>query len=130
MKHTWTSLAHSAACLAALLLAVFPALAAPEDDSAWPNIVKAKTYDELKEKWCAAARDKTHIFVLPASLFVDSRELMCDSGPYKMYRVMPSDDKDDFEYYIDPPFGAENRLGCDGKAGVKVKVVAVNCRPE
>ncbi len=105
-------------------------LASSEPDDNWPNIVQAKTFDDLQQKWCAAARDKTHVFVLPASLFVDARELECDTGAYKMYRVVPPDDTDDFEYYIDPPFGKENRLGCDGKAGVKVKVVAVNCRPE
>ena len=56
--------------------------------------------------------------------------MVCDTGTYKLYRVIPSDDADDFEYYIVPPFGKANRLGCDGKAGLKVEVVAVNCRPE
>lgn len=92
--------------------------------------IQAKSFEELQQKWCAAKRDVGHIFVLPASLFVDSRELLCDTGTYKLYRVVSVDDPDDFEYYIDPPFGKENRLGCDGKAGLKTKVVAVNCRPE
>ncbi len=67
--------------------------------------------------------------VLPATLFVDSQELICDSGPYKLYRIIEHDDPDDFEYYLDPPFGAEFRLGCDGKAGRSMKTIAVNCRP-
>lgn len=124
------SIAAPLAVLAGVTLSSMPALADAKDDDDWPNIVQAKTFDDLHQKWCAAARDKTHVFVLPASLFVDSRELECDTGAYKMYRVVPPDDADDFEYYIDPPFGKENRLGCDGKAGIKVKVVAVNCRPE
>jgi len=48
---------------------------------------------------------------------VDSQELICDSGAYKLYRVIAADDPDNFEYYIDPPFGKEKRVGCDGKAG-------------
>ncbi len=100
------------------------------DAAAWPDVIQAKTFEELQQKWCAAPRDVDHVFVLPASLFVDSRELVCDTGTYKLYRVVSVDDPDDFEYYIDPPFGKENRLGCDGKAGLKTQVVAVNCRPE
>jgi len=107
-----------------------PAVCATADDLAWPDVVQAKSFEELQQTWCAAKRDVSHIFVLPASLFVDSRELVCDTGTYKLYRVVSVDDPDDFEYYIDPPFGKENRLGCDGKAGLKAQVVAVNCRPE
>lgn len=109
---------------------VTPAVCEPADDGAWPDVIQAKSFDELQQKWCAAKRDVSHIFVLPSSLFVDSRELVCDTGTYKLYRVVSVDDPDDFEYYIDPPFGKENRLGCDGKAGLKTQVVAVNCRPE
>jgi len=107
-----------------------PAVCESPDEIAWPDVVQAKTFDELSEKWCAAKRDVDHVYVLPASLFVDSRELVCETGTYKLYRVVSVDDPDDFEYYIDPPLGKENRLGCDGKAGLKTKVVAVNCRPE
>jgi len=109
---------------------VTPAVCESADDGAWPDVIQAKSFDELQQKWCAAKRDVSHIFVLPSSLFVDSRELVCDTGTYKLYRVVSVDDPDDFEYYIDPPFGKENRLGCDGKAGLKTQVVAVNCRPE
>jgi hypothetical protein len=115
---------------AALLTVAPPAVAQSPDQAAWPDIIQAKDFDELSQKWCAASRDMHHILVLPASLFVNSRELVCDTGAYKLYRVVPADDADDYEYYIDPPFGKENRLGCDGKAGLKVKVIAVDCRPE
>ena len=70
-----------------------------------------------------------HVLVLPAALFVDSEELICPSGPYKLYRILEHNDPDDFEYYLDPPFGTTIRLGCDGKAGRNMKTVAVNCRP-
>ena len=55
---------------------------------------------------------------------------ICDSGPYKLYRIVDLQDTDDFSYSLDPPFynrGA--RLGCDGKAGRGMQTVAVNCRP-
>ena len=107
-----------------------PAVSEALAETAWPDVVQAKSFDELQQKWCAAKKDVGHIFVLPSSLFVDSRELVCDTGTYKLYRVVSVDDPDDLEYYIDPPFGKENRLGCDGKAGLKTQVVAVNCRPE
>jgi hypothetical protein len=93
-------------------------------------IVRVKDHADLNAKWCAANPNVEQIFVLPASLFVDSRQVSCDSGPYKLYRIVESDDTDDFEYFIDPPsYGRENRLGCDGKAGRGMQTVAVNCRP-
>lgn len=113
----------------ALTLAMSAAAESP-DGTAWPDIIQAKTFDELQQKWCAASPDVDYVFVVPASLFVDSRELVCDARTYKLYRVVSVDDPDDFEYYIDPPFGKENRLACDGKAGLRTEVVAVNCRPE
>jgi hypothetical protein len=115
---------------AALLAIATGAAAESQDQGAWPDIVQVKDFDELSQKWCAASTAMDHVFVLPASLFVNGREVVCDTGTYKLYRVIPSDDADDFEYYIVPPFGKANRLGCDGKAGLKVEVVAVNCRPE
>lgn len=116
--------------LAMTLAFATPAVCGSPAKAEWPDVIEAKTFDELQEKWCAASRDVSHVLVLPASLFVDSRELVCETGTYKLYRVVAVDDPDDFEYYIDPPFGKENRLGCDGKAGLKTEVVAVNCRPE
>jgi hypothetical protein len=115
---------------AALFAVATPAVAEPSDQAAWPDIIQAKDFDELSQKWCAASRDVDHILVLPASLFVNSRELVCDTGTYKLLRVVPTDDSDDFEYYVDPPFGKADRLRCDGKAGLKVEVVAVNCQPD
>jgi hypothetical protein len=92
-------------------------------------IIQANDFAELNEKWCAANPKVEHIFVLPAALFVDSQQLNCDSGPYKLYRLIEHDDPDDFEYFLDPPFGNKTRLGCDGKAGRSMKIIAVNCRP-
>jgi hypothetical protein len=66
--------------------------------------------------------------VLPASMFVDSDELICPSGPNKLYRILEHNDPDDFEYYVDPPFGDTSRLACDGKAGRLMTTIAVNCR--
>jgi hypothetical protein len=116
--------------LAAILAIATPTAAESPVQAGWPDIIEAKDFDELSQKWCAASRDLDHIFILPASLFVNSRELVCDTGTYKLYRVVSAGDPEDFEYYIDPPFGNENRLGCDGKAGRKMEVVAVSCRPE
>jgi hypothetical protein len=115
---------------ATLVAIATPAVAESPDQAAWPDIIQAKDFDELSQKWCAASRDTDHIFVLSASLFVNGREVVCDTGAYKLYRVISADDADDYEYYIDPPLGTENRLGCDGKAGLKMTVIAVNCRPE
>jgi hypothetical protein len=71
-----------------------------------------------------------HVLVLPASLFVDAQQVICASGPYKLYRIVEHDDTDDFEYFLDPPiYGKANRLGCDGKAGLTMNIIAVNCRP-
>lgn len=93
------------------------------------SVIRADSYEELTEKFCAASPDVEHILVLPAALFVDSEEIVCDSGPYKLYRLIEHDDADDFEYFFDPPFGDDARLGCDGKAGRTMEVIAVNCRP-
>ncbi len=119
---------------AAVLASVAPAFSesgpasAPQTDDI--PIIRAKDHADLNEKWCAANPNIEHIFVLPASLFVDSEQLICESGPYKLYRIIEHDDTDDFEYFLDPPsYGKENRLGCDGKAGRTMQTVAVNCRP-
>jgi hypothetical protein len=93
-------------------------------------IVQAKDHDDLTQKFCAADPNVDHVFVVPASLFVDSEQVICDNGPYKLYRIIEHDDTDDFEYFLDPPiYGQANRLGCDGKAGKAMEIIAVNCRP-
>ncbi|MDJ0513998.1 MAG: hypothetical protein QNJ62_11210 [Methyloceanibacter sp.] len=108
-----------------------PASSNSNDALAWPDVIQATDFTDLSQKFCSASRDRDHVLVLPASLFVDAREIECEgTGTYKLYRVVPPDDEDDFEYYIDPPFGKVNRLGCDGKAGRGAAVIAVNCRPE
>ena len=112
------------ALIAALLVGASPAFSAPE-----VLIIQAQDHAELKEKWCAADPNVELVLVLPALLFVDSEQLICDSGPYKLYRVIENDDPDDYEYYLDPPFGHTTRLGCDGKAGRTMQTVALNCRP-
>jgi hypothetical protein len=92
-------------------------------------IIQARDHAELTQKWCAANPNVEHIFVLPASLFVDSEQLICDGGPYKLYRLIEHDDPDDYEYFLDPPFANKTRLGCDGKAGKTMQTIAINCRP-
>jgi hypothetical protein len=106
-----------------------PAFSEPEPATSGTSIIQAKDHAELNEKWCAADPNVEHIIVLPASLFVDSQQLVCNGSIYKLYRVIENDDPDDFEYFLDPPFGHTVRLGCDGKAGRTVKTIAVNCRP-
>jgi hypothetical protein len=113
--------------LAACSLAVSATLA---DEAGGVSIVEAYTPADLKAKFCAADPTREHVFVLPTAMFVDSEELVCPVGPYKLYRILEHNDPDDFEYYLDPPFGATGRLGCDGKGGRTMKFVAVNCRPE
>ena len=94
------------------------------------SIIEVKSPAELQEKFCAADPTSEHVVVLPAAMFVDSAELICSVGPYKLYRILEHNDPDDFEYYLDPPFGTTGRLGCDGKGGRNMTWVAVNCRPE
>jgi hypothetical protein len=100
---------------------------ASQPQSSWPPIViQVKDRAELIEKFCAADSNLETV-VLPASLFVDAKRMLCDSGPYKLYRIIEA--TDDFEYFLDPPiYGQANRLGCDGKAGRVQKIVASNCR--
>jgi hypothetical protein len=104
---------------------------ASESQSAWPPIViQVKDRAELVDKFCAADSNIETIVGLPASLFVDAEQMLCESGPYKLYRIIEATDTDDFEYFLDPPiYGKANRLGCDGKAGKTQKIVAINCRP-
>ena len=117
--------------IAAVLAVAGPASSEPASVAEGPDalIIQANTSAELKEKWCAANPNVEHIFVLPASLFVDSEQLICDGGPYKLYRLIENDDPDDYEYFLDPPYANKTRLGCDGKAGRTMKTIAVNCRP-
>jgi hypothetical protein len=116
--------------LAAVLAGAGPALAEPASAAADALVIEANTHAELSEKFCAANPKLEHIFVLPAALFVDSEQVICANGPYKLYRLVEHDDIDDFEYFLDPPsYSKEIRLGCDGKAGRTMKTIAVNCRP-
>ena len=118
------------ALLAAALPGATPVLAEPAPASPDALIIEVKDRAELSEKFCAANPKVEHIVVLPASLFVDSEQLICPSGPYKLYRIVEHDDMDDFEYFLDPPsYSKEIRLGCDGKAGKTMQTIAVNCRP-
>jgi hypothetical protein len=117
------------ALMAAALAGAGPVLAEPAPGAAGASIIEVKDHDELNKAWCAADPNVEHIIVLPASLFVDSRQLVCNGSIYKLYRVIENDDPDDFEYFLDPPFGHTTRLGCDGKAGRTMQTIAVNCRP-
>ena len=115
--------------IAASLAGAGPAFSDPAPEISGASIIEAKDHAELNEKWCAADPNVEHIIVLPASLFVDSQQLVCNGSIYKLYRIIENDDPDDFEYFLDPPFGHTVRLGCDGKAGRTMKTIAVNCRP-
>lgn len=122
--------------IAAALVSAAPASSESDSASSAPSdpsdalIIQAKDQAELNEKFCAANPNVEHVLVLPASLFVDGQQVICGSGPYKLYRIVEHDDTDDFEYFLDPPFySKENRLGCDGKAGRTMQTVAVNFRP-
>ncbi len=118
------------AAIAAVLATAVPAFSESVPTTDDTLIIQAKDREELNEKFCAANPNLEHIFVLPASLFVDSDQVICDNGPYKLYRIIEHDDTDDFEYFLDPPiYGKANRLGCDGKAGKTMQTIAVNCRP-
>jgi len=93
-------------------------------------IIEGSTHRELQEKFCAANPNIEHVLIGPATLFVDSQQIICDNGPYKLYRIVNAQDTDDFDYFLDPPFYAHGkRLGCDGKAGRSMRTVALNCRP-
>ncbi|MBU8874548.1 hypothetical protein KQ910_12310 [Reyranella sp. MMS21-HV4-11] len=93
-------------------------------------IIEGSSHRELQEKFCAANPNIEHVLIGPATLFVDSQQIICDNGPYKLYRIVNAQDTDDFDYFLDPPFYAHGkRLGCDGKAGRSMRTVALNCRP-
>lgn len=115
--------------LTAATLMLLGATSSPFAAEAEVSILRVASATELQQTFCAADPTVEHILVLPASLFVDSEELVCPVGPYKLYRIIEHDDPDDFEYYLDPPFGTAGRLGCDGKAGRSMTIIAVNCRP-
>jgi len=115
--------------IASALAGTAPAFSHEVPTSPDSLIIEVKDHAELNERWCAANPHVEHILVLPASLFVDSEQLICDGGPYKLYRLIEHDDPDDYEYFLDPPFGNKTRLGCDGKAGRTMRTVALNCRP-
>lgn len=115
---------------AAISAASFCLAPAAAQQAAMPSIIVVADQRELADKFCKADTTAEHIVVLPAALFVDSEELICPSGPYKLYRILEHNDPGDFEYYLDPPFGTTDRLGCDGKAGRTMTTIAVNCRPE
>lgn len=94
------------------------------------SVIMVSSHAELQQKFCAADPAIEHVLVLPASLFVDAKQVICESGPYKLYRIVDAQDTDDFSYSLDPPFyNRAVRLGCDGKAGRDMKNVALNCRP-
>ena len=120
----------TALALAGAVPACSDPVAAPAAEGPDALIIEAKDHADLSAKFCAANPNIEHVIVLPASLFVDSQQVICDNGPYKLYRIIEHDDTDDYEYFLDPPiYGKENRLGCDGKAGLNMQTIAVNCRP-
>jgi hypothetical protein len=116
--------------LASVLTGAGPALAGSVATESDAPIIEAKDHADLSQKLCAANPKVEHVIVLPAALFVDSQQVICPNGPYKLYRIIEHDDTDDFEYFLDPPsYSKEPRLACDGKAGRSMKTIAINCRP-
>src|SRR5262245_35712935 len=89
--------------IAAVLACGGSAFSDPEPEASWPPIIQAKNRAELIEKFCAADSNLETIVVLPAALFVDAEQMICPSGPYKLYRIIEATDTDDFEYFLDPP---------------------------
>ena len=127
---TASGISHTIAAFAGALVAASTTPTFADASGLDVSIIEVANAEQLTEKFCAASPNDEHIILLPASMFVDSQELVCESGSYKLYRIVEHDDPDDFEYFLDPPFGTTNRLGCDGKAGRRMEIVAVNCRPE
>jgi len=111
------------------LLAIVFAFAAGSPTLAETVVTRVNDHAELNQKWCEASPEQHYIFIMPASLFVDSEELFCNGVPYKLYRVIDPYDSYDFEYNIDPPFGKTGVLGCGSTAGRQMDLVAVNCGP-
>jgi hypothetical protein len=88
--------------IAAALVSAAPASSESDSASSAPSdalIIQAKDQAELNEKFCAANPSVEHVLVMPASLFVDGQQVICGSGPYKLYRIIEHDDTDDFEYF-------------------------------
>ena len=110
-----------AVAIAVALVSSAPASSDPASNPAAEGpdalIIQAKDHAELSSKFCAANPNIEHIIVLPASLFVDSQQVICDSGPYKLYRIIEHDDTDDFEYFLDPPmYGKAESVGLRWKS--------------
>jgi hypothetical protein len=71
--------------IAAVLASVGPAFSeatASGPETSDTLIIQVNDRAELTEKFCAANPNMEHVFVLPASLFVDAEQVICDSGPY------------------------------------------------
>jgi len=103
--------------------------ATPSPTLADTEVTRVSDHAELNQKWCEASPAHNYIFIMPASLFVDSQELFCNGVPYKLYRVIHPYDSYDFEYTIEPPFGKTGVLGCGSTASRRMDLVAVNCGP-
>ena len=74
--------------------------------------IEIKDRGKLIEKFCAADSNFDTVVILPAALSVDAEQMICPSGPYKLYRIVEATDTDDFEYFW-----------------IHRYVVAINCRP-
>jgi len=64
-----------------ILATVMPTLAATV-------VTRFNDHAELNQKWCESSPERNYIFILPASLFVDSQQLFCNGVPYNLYRVI------------------------------------------
>ena len=75
------------------------------------QVIQAGSNAELREKFCNADPRKELVLVLPARLFVDSEQVICEADPYKLYRIVSVYDTDDFEYWLDPHVRVREWLG-------------------
>lgn len=83
----------------------------------------------FEEAFCVASRDRPHIFVVQASMFVETRSVLCQDGVSTLHSSVSADDPGHTVFSIDPPHGVENAFNCDGKADTGMAVVALNCIP-
>ena len=84
-------------CLAAAVAfaSAGPAYSEPEPAPSAASdafIIQAKDHAELTKKFARQIRTSSIYSCCPPRLFVDSEQLICDGGPYKLYRIIEHDD--------------------------------------
>ncbi len=84
---------------------------------------------EFNREFCNAARDKTHIFILPVEIFASQTNVSCSDGISILRVTEPQGDPGHKIYNVDPPHGVQDGLDCDGKADIGMSIIAINCVP-